>query len=176
MKMMKVSFRGFSLPELAATLAIAVILAVIAVPSMKSMLADRRIAALTHQLYGSIQLARSEAINRGYPVSLCRTVDSTTGQCIDEGEDWASGWLVFVDNDSDGRLDEGDDPIRVYGQQPADVQIVWNRGHYLRFDSRGQARDAGTFTLCETLADSVAARSISISMTGRARVSDLDSC
>ncbi len=173
---MKLGFliKGFSFPELAATLAVAAVLVALTAPAMKSIFADRRITALTQQLYGSIQLARSEAVKRGAFASLCRT---TTGiECADEGSDWVSGWLVFTDANSNGSLDEDDQLVRVYGAQSENVQVSWNRGHYLRFDSRGQARDAGSFTVCEVLSDKTYGRSISVSLTGRARVIELDEC
>ncbi|WP_330924175.1 GspH/FimT family pseudopilin [Candidatus Sororendozoicomonas aggregata] len=166
--------KGFTLPELVTTLAVAAILVSLAAPSMKSLLADRRIAAVTQQLYGSILLARSEAVTRGMNVSICRA--SGIADCASEGDNWASGWLIFVDGDSNGLLDAGDELLRVYQSQPDILTIIWNRGQSLRINSRGQARDFGTFTLCESLPEGVAARTISISLTGRARVSDTDTC
>ena len=166
--------KGFSFPELLATLGVAAILVALAAPGMKSVLADRRIAAVTEQLYGSIMLARSEAVKRGSGVSLCRSTD--VGQCANEGDNWASGWLVFADENGNGDINADDQPLRIYQMQPSSISIEWNRGSFLRFDSRGQARDAGTFTVCEKTADRDAVRTISISLTGRARVTELESC
>ncbi len=167
-------YKGFTLPELVTTLAVAAILVSLAAPSMKSVLADRRIAAVTQQLYGSIVLARSEAVTRGMNVSICRATG--TAGCAGEGDNWASGWLVFVDGDSNGILDADDELVRAYQKQPDNLTIIWNRGESLRMDSRGQVRDAGTFILCEALSDRVAARTITLSLTGRARVSETDTC
>ena len=166
--------KGFSLPELTATLAVAAILAAMTAPAMKSIFADRRVAAMAKQLYESIQLTRSEAVNRGTYASLCRSRNGV--DCEDDGSDWGVGWLVFTDSNSNGNLDSEDQLVRVYGALPENLDINWNRGRHLRFDSQGQARDAGSFRVCESLSNVSYGRSISVSMTGRARVTELESC
>ena len=167
--------KGFSFPELVATLSVVAILAALAVPGMKSVLADHRVAVVTEQLYGSIMLARSEAVKRAGSVSLCRS--KQTGLCAGAGDDWASGWMVFADKNGNGILDAEDQKIKIYQMPSETISIDWNRGEFLRMDSRGQARDAGTFTLCEAVSSERAfARKITVSLTGRARVTELTAC
>lgn len=166
--------KGFSLLEIIVTLVITTIIVSLAAPSMKSLIADRRIVMATEQIYKSIVLSRSEAVKRGVFVSLCRAAN--VSQCAPNGEDWASGWLIFTDKNRNGYMDVGDELIRVQQAVSSSISIIWNRGKYLRFNSRGVAIDAGTFTLCGKITDSDAMRTISVSMTGRARVAKPDSC
>ncbi|MDP0561294.1 MAG: GspH/FimT family pseudopilin [Candidatus Endonucleobacter sp. (ex Gigantidas childressi)] len=166
--------KGFTLPELVVTFTVAIILLSLAAPSMKSMLADRRIVMATEQIYKSIVLTRSEAVKRGLFVSLCRATNAS--QCAGSGEDWASGWIIFTDENRNGNIDDADQIIRVQPVLSSSISIIWNRGRYLRFNSRGMAIDAGTFTLCGTITDGDAMRTVSISVTGRARVAELESC
>ncbi|MDD7805552.1 MAG: GspH/FimT family pseudopilin [Endozoicomonas sp. (ex Botrylloides leachii)] len=166
---------GFSLIELMATLSIAAILAALAIPNMRSVLAGHRVAVVTKQLYGSIMLARSEAVKRADFVSLCRSTH--VGLCAGDGNNWASGWLVFADKNGNGMLDGDEEKIKVYQLSSESMTIDWNRGPFLRMNSRGQAVDSGTFTLCEsTSEDHVSVRVITVSLTGRARIAMPQMC
>lgn len=183
-RMAMTRIQGFSLPELLVALAVVAILVSLAAPNIRFMLVDRRMAAWSQQLHNSIMLARSEAINRGVPVSLCRAAGDNPRQCADSehysghysDQNWASGWLVFVDSDSDGRQEPWEPLIRSYARLPERISLNWNQGAYLRFNSQGQAREAGRFTLCESAPDSIIARAIVVSLTGRIRVITLERC
>lgn len=167
-------YRGLTLPEMMITLAVVFILVTIAVPSFKDLLADRRVASFTQELYGSLMLARSEAVKRRSPVSLCKSSNGTG--CTDSADDWQTGWLIFEDEDADGDLDTEDRPIRVFDALPDVVAMDWNNGDTLGFNSQGQARQAGSFTICEPNATGFEVRQVIVSMTGRARVSESGSC
>ena len=129
---------GFSLPELLATLAIAAIIVALAAPSMKATFNNHQIAIKTEQLYGSIMLARSEAIKRSKPVSLCRL--NSEALCANNGRNWNVGWLVFADQNSNGRFDPEDQKIKIYPPFALAISINWNRGSYLRLNNRGQSK------------------------------------
>jgi len=87
--------QGFTLGELLATLAIAGIGLALAVPGLQSLGHNNSQAAAVNQLVGSLHLARSEAITRNRPVSLCAS--STGTDC--NSRDWNDGWIVFIDED-----------------------------------------------------------------------------
>ncbi len=82
---------GFTVMELSITLLIAGLLLVVAVPSMKEMLAGNRLTTLTNKLVSSIHYARSEAVTRNGAVVICSTNATSTN--------WSDGWLVKSGND-----------------------------------------------------------------------------
>lgn len=85
---------GFSLVELMVTIAVAAILLAIAAPSFTQVIADNRAASAANDLLASLQFARSEAVKRARPVSLCPSNDGQT--CVSGGTSWQEGWIVFT--------------------------------------------------------------------------------
>ena len=69
---------GFTLIELAVTVAIIGILAVIALPSMQALINNNRLATQANQLIADFQVARSEAVRRNRTIVLCRSADGTS--------------------------------------------------------------------------------------------------
>jgi type IV fimbrial biogenesis protein FimT len=89
---------GFTLIELMITLVVVIILVAIAAPSFNSMIRDSRAATQANNLLSSLQVARSEAINRGVRVSM-RNLSNTPRV-------WEDGWRIFTDwEDADGVFD-----------------------------------------------------------------------
>ena len=82
--------RGFTLVELMITVAVMVILAAIATPSMTAMLNNSRAAGQTEELVASLQLARAEAIRRNARVTVC----AGTGGVCNGSATWAN-WTIF---------------------------------------------------------------------------------
>lgn len=164
---------GVSLPELLISLAVAAILIYVSVPSMKSLIVNNRITNVADELYGSLMLARSEAVKRQRTVSLCSTVDALT--CDESNSGWHHGWLIFTDERDDGLLNDSDQLLRRVTEPSELISILWNRGYSLRFNSRGQSSQAGTFRICEQESDSDA-KAIVISMSGRVRTEEQEAC
>ncbi len=69
---------GFTLTEMAVTVAVLAILAAIAVPSFQSTIDKRRLIGAAEQLYGDLQYARSEAIKGNRTLGVNFTVIGTT--------------------------------------------------------------------------------------------------
>jgi type IV fimbrial biogenesis protein FimT len=101
---------GFSLIELMVTLAVSAVLITVSIPSFQSLIQRNRIASQVNSFVGDLQFARSEAIKRGLPVSLCTSSDGAT--CLGANT-WHQGWIVFSDLDASGTLNDTDGVLRV---------------------------------------------------------------
>lgn len=90
---------GFTLVELAVTLAVAAILLALATPSFAELLRRNRLAAANNELVTALNVARAEALRRGRPVAICASSDQRS--CAGS-TDWGTGWVVFEDNVTTG--------------------------------------------------------------------------
>jgi type IV fimbrial biogenesis protein FimT len=171
---MKASARGFTLIELLVTISIAVILLTIAVPSFNEFLVRNRVSGVTNELMTALNLARSEAVRRGQPVSVCKSSNGTT--CATSGE-WDSGWIVFVneDNDSPAVVDTGEAILQVRQNLPQGVTVRPNNNftNYITFSRTGLANNLGTFAICVG-SDESTARAITVIRTRATVATDSD--
>src|SRR3569832_1171984 len=93
--------RGFTLVELLVTISIATILVTLAVPSFSDFVKINRMITQTNDFVTALNVARSEAIRRGNRITLCKSSDGAG--CV-SGGNWEQGWIVFVDADGDGAV------------------------------------------------------------------------
>ena len=93
--------RAFTLIELMIVVALVAVLLVIAIPSFKALTQRNRVAGEINSFVSDLQFARSEAIKRGQPVSLCASADGAT--CLGTNS-WNQGWIVFNDVNGSGTM------------------------------------------------------------------------
>jgi type IV fimbrial biogenesis protein FimT len=177
--------RGFTLIELLVTLVIAALLASLATPSFQDAIRSNRVTTSANSLLAAINLARSEAINRGQTITI-RHFGTTDGV-------WDEGWFTFVDYNSDGVLDDNGDVllcedgedclIKLFNDLPTNFTLRSNANFntYLSYLSSGLVSAGGagngTFRLCDDSEDTTKSRSIVINTIGRAYVKEgTDSC
>ncbi len=162
---------GVSLAELLAVLAVLSVLAMLAAPGMADMLRAYRLNAAVTDLFGAIDLTRTQAIARGRRVLLVPLEP--------EGRHWQRGWVVFVDDDGDRRPSPGEEVIASHG--PLHDGIVVSARftsnaapQYLAYAPNGRSCSASSAASARwgtlSLHQQGDIRRIKINMLGRARV------
>jgi len=143
--------KGFTLYELLVTLAIASVLAAMSF-RVGAVLHDSRLSTTANELLTHLALARSEAVKRQLPVSVCK---SANGMQCNGDLSWADGWLVFVDIDRDGNID-ADDTIVWTSSRPGELMRFVYRGfpggtpRFVTFLPTGFTNEQnGTFYICD---------------------------
>jgi type IV fimbrial biogenesis protein FimT len=104
------AYRGLTLVELMITLVILSVTVTMATPAMRQLLDGSRLRTETSRLLDAINLARSEAVFRNIPVSLCPSAMAASG-APDCGGNLAGGWIVFTNRDRDAAVDTGSDEV-----------------------------------------------------------------
>lgn len=171
---MKTSFlRGFSLVELMITLGIAAIIMSMAVPTFKTFIDKQRLLTTASEFYSAVNMTRAEAIKRGSRVNMVAT----------DGTNWTSGWTVFIDANSNLKVDAGETIIFSHDAtnltstsigitnnftDSASTYISYTGNGRSRTDASSQQPQAGTVTF--TLGTSV--RRVKINFLGRSRICD----
>ncbi|PCJ15368.1 MAG: hypothetical protein COB04_13405 [Gammaproteobacteria bacterium] len=104
------SYHGFTLVELLVVLTISTILLSVAAPFFGTFAREGEANANFNQIFRSIQLARSTAINEGTFVSVCPTNDNLANNAVNSINCSASGtfFVAFRDLDQNGVLDTND--------------------------------------------------------------------
>ncbi len=124
--------KGFSLIELVITLAVVAILSGMVLTFSSAFLQDNRIETANNDLIGSINLARSTAVSRGEPASICASSNGTS--CTNTT--WEQGWIVFSDTGVAGIVDGNDQILKISKNAGVNITVT-NLASYLQFKSQG---------------------------------------
>lgn len=169
--------RGFTVLELMITVALLAILLAAAVPSFRTAIQNNRLTASSNQLLTAFQQARSEALKRKVPVSVCAAdTSASTPAC---GSDWSEGWIVIVDSNlagsSSAAYSGSANLLRVHPAPEGEATVGGSSAvDFVRYLPDGQIDIAAgatppVFELRIPDCRGENARDISISRTGRAR-------
>lgn len=169
---------GFTLIEVLVTLAVLAILISIAAPNFAGVIADNRLTTATNSFISAIALAKSEAITRKATIHLSGEPGSPATN------EWGSGWLIWVDLDSDFQPDPppAEEYIRVFPAASGSVVINSEPGltktgddrATISFSSNGLRAASGAnfnieLTVCDGRPDEIG-RKITISAIGRSNL------
>ncbi len=158
--------RGVTLVELMVVIAIAAILATIGVPSMLTFIQNNRLVSQANILLGSLNEARSHAVARARPVTVCGSADG--GAC---NGNWSAGWMSFVDTDGNGARAAGEE-VRAFVSGVPDGVAIRLAGEVvsIRFTREGSVAGERrhTFSICDGRG-SGSARGVIVLPTGGTR-------
>ena len=125
-------------------------------------------------LTGNINLARLEAVKRSRSILLCATTDNVNCNSVD----WADGWIVFIDENNNNKLDAADPAVadstaevllNVQKAGPDYLSITSSQySGTLKIAPRGRLNNAGTFAVCDGRGNEYA-RALNLQITGIGR-------
>lgn len=143
--MEKVPQNGFTLLELMVTILIIAIVTTLAVPAMSDLVKNNRLTSAVNDLIASTTLARSEAIKRRAPVTVCISDNPLAAAPVcdaNAGGQWETGWVVFSDTDGDAVIDAAETLLQQHAPLDASIEIRTDPAFatYVSFSSSGQTR------------------------------------
>ena len=182
--MARLIHRGITLIELLVTLAIVVILLLVAGPSFSEFMNETRSRYQANQFLSAINLARSEAITRVERVTLCAA--KVDDKCSTDAT-WNEYWILFTDNDTIGTMDSPNDRIKVFKGLGDSIQIgasehvenfvsFTGSGLPKKSDGTALAEEKSYFTICgkngtdDFSLKATNSRIVSISKSGRINI------
>lgn len=130
-------------------LAVMGILITVVIPSMQSVYLKETAATQSLDFVASLKYTRSEAIERGLPVVMCKSNDGAT---CDNDLNWHQGWLIFADINSNEGLDNADTILRVHeALTDSNATLFGNAlvANKVTFNANGTSQN-GAFLLCDT--------------------------
>jgi type IV fimbrial biogenesis protein FimT len=168
-------YRGFTLIELMIVVVVLATTLSVGTPLMQGMLQNNELRAQSGRFLGAINLARSEAVMRNTPVSICPSPMATTGTAECAGN-FADGWIVFANADKDRVVDAGTDQVlQVFEGLPAGFRLTNRSGtrdafELINYLPDGSSRSNRTLLFCSPRGAAAPNLSIVINIVGRARV------
>jgi len=171
---------GFTLVELAIVVAIVAILCRVATPGLSRTAAARALAAQSSEFMSALRFARSEAVKRGMPVTVCASAPGGPPACQGpRATDWRSGWIVFADHERRGVLEAGDTLLRVQPPLLRSGGVAGTRGS-ISYTAAGFATDASSHYLFspppDAAFDAPPPLMVCVSKQGRPRLDGAGAC
>ncbi len=169
---------GFTIIELMTSLAILVVMAVVAVPAFVGFAERNQTATSANLFLNALTVARSEAIKRNGRVTICGKPPAQA-DCNTTGN-WEDGWTVFIDANNNGNINAGEEIILVRNGFPNGYTLrepSATYGDVITYRSTGETVQGigaaqATFRLCRPDNDTALSRTININATGRAVVTE----
>jgi type IV fimbrial biogenesis protein FimT len=161
--------RGLSLVELVGTISIIAVINALAAPTLSESIRRNQLQSQADRVLTTLNLARSEAVKRNVPVSVCRSSNGST--CTGS---WEDGWIVFSNADGDDSVDAGvDEVIRVYDAMTDGHSLAGTLGTgaltYFSDGSYGSGSD--TIRVCAASGQLAEGYTLTINRVGRPRAS-----
>lgn len=164
---------GFTLVEAMAALAVSGTLAAVGAPQLSQVMGAKAVEGSVSSLATALRLAKSEAMKRGEPVSVCAMAPQAGAAepaCAASGKDWSAGWIVFVDRGTRGLVEEGDQVLQVHQSTSRATQVTATL-RYITMQPSGISLTAASHFdfLPHGKAEAYGARRVCINKPGRLR-------
>lgn len=165
---------GLTLIELIISLAIAASLLLLSTPIAKFVRSNQN-SAYMFEFITTLNLARTEAIKFGTPVTVCRTINGQKCEGLrnsGKGKIWETGWMVFFDYNSNGQFNKSEDKlIRHHEALSSGYSLRSGAKVRITYKSTGIAPGfMDTWTFCDPANDVTVARGVVLAYSGRARL------
>lgn len=129
--------KGFGLTEQIVALAVLAVLAAVAVPAFRRMLAGHELRVAQSDYLAALHHARNLAVNEQTRIILCPSRDALT---CNGDNDWRHGWLIG--RDPGGTQQVSGAPLYTGGKYSSSTRIVGSDKKYFWFKPDGSS--AGT--------------------------------
>ncbi len=168
---------GLTLVELMVAVSVMSILMAVGIPSYRYITTSNRVSAEVNGLLLDLQFARSEALKQGRAITICPA--TTTLTCAGNSN-WQNGWIVFMDINGNGTMDDATTEI-VLKNQPSfaannDTFVSDNNVKFITYNREGFAAGlpptaAGyiTITLHDKTANKSWTRCVEVNTIGKVR-------
>jgi len=164
---------GFTLIELMIAIGLTGLLLSMAVPAMDMFVANARQTGAVNDFISSLHTARSTAVTTNARVTVCASASGDACGAVA----WDSGWIVFVDADSDQAVDADEAIISTSAGIDGLVISSSDFGATMSYRPNGRVMNAaingsvGEFTICDRRgADH--AKVLIVDLSGRPRSSE----
>jgi len=149
---------GFTLVELMVTVAILSILLTLAVPTMRSIIANSYASGISNEFVAALNYARSEAVKRRTNIVMCTSSNGSTCRADGNSTNWHMGWVIL----------NGAQVMRASAQLDGGATLTGPSS--ITYGSTGSAL-ANTFQLRLTHCTRSNNRDVTVGVTGRIGVS-----
>lgn len=170
--------RGLTLIELLVALAIVSVLASLAAPGLRGLLARHAVDTAVSAFVADLHFARAQALKLGHSVTICQSASGSA--CDAPAGSWRQGWIVFAaagDAGSAAATTLGPGGIlRVQGRLPGLTRFdspdtTSTPVSYIRFNGRGIVNSRGSsWQVAAGTGGSAIERLLCVSMQGRVSV------
>jgi type IV fimbrial biogenesis protein FimT len=145
-----------------------------AVPSFRQYSRNSRVTATQNDLITALSFARSEALKRSLPITVCASANGTS--CVGNASGWVSGWIAFSDNTGTvGVVNtgaNGDEILQVWSAPGGETTVAASTP-YVQYQPVGSAQFSGgtpaTFDLAYPNCSGKSSHHLSVSLVGSPR-------
>ena len=149
--------------ELMVTIAVLGLLLGLTVPTFREFTRNNSVTTAQNDLVTALNVARSEALRRNRPVSVCASADGAT--CGD-ATNWNTGWIAFTDGGAAGTVDGTDASLQSWQTSNANVLFASGGSIFVQYLPNGMSAAPVTIDILWSGCAGLHTRRVSVTATG----------